>query len=99
MVSPDGCSHCNTHTVSKRMERDLHVDRLFAFSRIRKAITVRIRIAALLNEAGQIRPKTTEILLHPSVAVRDCKFPTNEGYVQPGPLLGRLPENSGVMKP
>ncbi|MBH2019193.1 MAG: hypothetical protein I8H91_06460 [Burkholderiales bacterium] len=84
--------------MSKFMERDLHVDRLLALYGIKGSSAVHTRIAAFINEAGQIRPQITDILLHQSVVVWASKFSTNWGYVQPISVLGRLPEKSGVMK-
>lgn len=99
MVSPHSCGHSHVHVMSKFMERDLHIDRLLALCGIREGSTVHTRIAAFINEAGQIRPQITDILLHQSVVVWASKFPTNWGHVQPISILGRLPEKSGVMKP
>lgn len=45
MVFPHGRSHSNVHILSKFMERDLHVERMLAFSGIRGGITVHTRIS------------------------------------------------------
>lgn len=89
MVSPHGRSHSNVYIVSKFMERDLHVDGMLAFSEVGGGFTVYTRIAAFINEARQIQPHITEVLLHQSVVVWASKLPANWSHVFPSSVLSR----------